>query len=189
MKILVITEDFTRDQFIVQPLLQAMLKHLGKPHAQITVCKDKAIQGVDQALKRTTLQHIFQRYPMMDLFLLCIDRDGYQERQQSLKKLEDQAQKPLLTEAAREEVEVWALAGLELPSQWRWQEIRQEIHPKECYFQPLAKERRLANHPAGGYKQLGQQAAANYQRIRSLCPEDVGRLETRIQQWMNAPPP
>ena len=78
---------------------------------------------------------------------------------------------------------MWALAGQELPNDWNWQEIRSHTHPKEAYFEPLAKKRGLTNEPGEGRTTMGREAAQNYPRVRALCTEDIESLETRLKNW------
>lgn len=86
-----------------------------------------------------------------------------------------------IAENAWQEIEVWVLAGHNLPNNWNWQTIRQEIHPKETYFEPFAKQRNVLDTPGEGRKPLAEEAAKRYERIYQLCPEDIQNLEARIQ--------
>lgn len=91
--------------------------------------------------------------------------------------------KVLLAEHAWQEIEVWVLAGLDLPPAWLWRDIRAERDPKEKYFQPIAEQRGLLAEPGEGRKTLGLEAAQRYgQRLRQKCSEDILSLETRIGQ-------
>jgi len=92
----------------------------------------------------------------------------------------------LLAENAWQEIEVWALAGQKLPRGWNWQKIRAETHPKETYFEPLAKRRSLTKEPGQGRLTLGREAGARYSRIRSRCMEDLQALEVRLKAWLRA---
>ncbi|MEW6219820.1 MAG: hypothetical protein AB1634_09850 [Thermodesulfobacteriota bacterium] len=192
MNVLVIPEDFRKDQYIVKPLVQAMLAAVGKPRARVEVCKDPLLRGITEATSWARIREILDRYRgMVRLFLLLVDRDGNQGRR-ALDALETQARTAageagsiLLAEHGWQEIEVWALAGQkDLPKDWSWAEIRAEVHPKERYFEPLARRRGLAHEPGQGRKTLGQEAAANYPRVRALCPEDVQALEDRIRAWV-----
>lgn len=189
MRILVIAEDYRRDQYLLKPILQAMLVKLGKPRAKIGFCRQPAIQGVSQALNWDMLAKVIDQHRgMIDLFLLCVDRDGNPNRRTVLNELEQKAvpwlstTQVLLAENAWQEVEVWALAGqADLPPAWQWHTIRQEPHPKELYFDPYRNQR--SNLPLGDIPQLkalGQEAGRRYDRIRQLCPEDIQQLEQRI---------
>jgi len=62
---------------------------------------------------------------------------------------------------AWQEVEVWALAGVDYPDDWVWAEVRDERDAKEQYFEPLAKERKLLDEPGEGRRTLGRRAYAS----------------------------
>ena len=55
-----------------------------------------------------------------------------------------------LAENAWQEVEVWVLAGHDLPSDWVWNAVREEPNPKEIYFEPFAKLRNVLDEPGQG---------------------------------------
>ena len=193
MKVLVIPEDFRKDQYMLKPIIKAMMSHLGKTKAQVQVCQDPLLGGVNEALKLENILAIIEQYRgKADLFLLCVDRDGKEGRKQALNKLEQEAakiltsrQSLLLVENAWQEIEVWVLAGYDLPSEWKWQEVRREEHPKERYFIPLAKQQNLLETPGEGRKIMAEKAAGNYKRLRQLCPEDLLNLEQRIKDWLD----
>jgi len=188
MNVLVIPEDFRKDQYMLKPIVSAMMKALDKPKAKVRVCQDPLLGGISEALKWDNIQAILNRYQMVDLFLLCVDRDGKPGRQEALRKLEQESQgfltkrQALFAENAWQEIEVWVLAGHSLPKDWNWQDIRQEVDPKEAYFLPFAQQEGLLDTPGEGRKQLAN--SANYQRICQLCPEDVASLEGRIKEWL-----
>ena len=191
MNVLIIPEDFRKDQYIVSPLIKRMFQEIGKPNAKVRVCFDPLLGGIGEALKWERIQEILKRYPMVQIFLLLVDRDGNEHRRQSLDNLEQKARAlpgtpVLLAENSWQELEVWALAGQDLPAEWNWQEIRAEVHSKEVYFEPLAKERNLLDEPGAGRTTMGREAATNYKRVRSRCPEDLGRLEERLMSQVTS---
>ncbi len=191
MNVFVIPEDFRKDQYILIPLVEALMATVGKPRARVRVCMDPLLGSVDQALSWPRIKEIVERYPMVDLFLVCVDRDGEKGRRESLDHLEREAEKilggrKLFGENAWQELEVWLLAGHDLPAKWSWKKIRQELHPKETYYLPFAERQGVLEEPAEGRKTLARQAAARYSRIRQLCPEDVAVLEQRIRDWLRA---
>ncbi len=191
MNVLVIPEDYPRDELMLVPIVKAMLKHLGKPKAKVAICRKPRLQGIGEALKWERLAEIIDQNGMVDLFLLCVDRDGIEARKAKLEQIERNAADVLenkrlfLAENAWQEIEVWVLAGHDLPKTWNWQTIRAEIHPKEQYFEPFANQRGLANSPGQGRKLLAEEAAQRYSRIRSLCCEDIVDLEDRIHAWFD----
>ena len=191
MNIMIISEDFRNDQYILKPIIEAMMAAVGKPRAKVEIHQDPPIRGVAQALDWEKIGRIINlNKGMTDLFLLCIDRDGDEGGRDSLDHLEAQASSILpehqkfLGENAWQEIEVWVLAGHDLPDEWAWSEIRQEINPKEIYFEPYTRQRGGQNALGGGRKPLAEEAARRYNRIRQLCPEDVENLETRISSWI-----
>lgn len=190
MRVLIIPEDFRKDQYILKPLIEAMLHWLDVSRPRIQVCRDPLIGGISKALNEALIRQILERYQgMVDLFLLLVDRDGIAGRAQRLRQLENATlsllnKNILIGENAWQEIEVWALAGLSLPTEWQWKTIRMEVNPKELYFEVLAQRRRVSKGPGGGRKALGEEAARNYSRIRQLCTEDIQNLEQNIENFI-----
>ncbi len=190
MNILIIPEDFSKDQQILKPLIEAMFTQLGKP-AKVAVCQNPRLQGISQALNWQRIERIIEQYQWkVHLFLLCVDRDSVEGRKTQLTRLEEQANAILpigrgfFAENAWQEVEVWVLAGHDLPPEWKWHEVRQERDAKETYFLPFAARRDVAQQFDEGRATLAKQAARRYERIRQLCPEDIAMLEERVRHWL-----
>ncbi len=188
MNVFVIVEDHTNDRHIALPLIEQMLKGLGKPRAKVKICQDASLRGVKNATNWSLIKRVLDLRRDVDIFLLLIDRDSDENRRQSLNFLEAKAAEhfgtpnKFLAENAWQEIEVWAIAGQKaLPKDWNWADIRQHRDPKEAYFEPLAKSRNLIQEPGQGRTTLGREAAANYARVRSLCPEDIQQLEERLR--------
>ena len=188
MNVLVLPEDFRKDQYILKPMIRALMAEVGYTSAKVQVCTDPLIGGISAALKWEVIQPILASYRWyVDLFLLCADRDCEEGRQVALRKLEEQAQKELgagkffFAEHAWQELEVWLLAGHDkLPKDWNWNDIRAERDTKECFYLPFAKSSGCIDHPAEGRGTLADQAARHYKRVRTRCPEDVRNLEERV---------
>ena len=184
MKVLVIPEDFRNDQYILKALFERLLRDAGKPHARIQVCQDPRLGGIGEALKPARIREIVDQYEgMTDLFVLCVDRDGDKGRRKRLDAIETEFgnDRVFLSENAWEEVETWVLAGLNLPQDWGWRDVRAEVQVKERYFARLAQERGVADGPGGGRKALGEEAARNLPAIRRKCPEDFDALALRVE--------
>ncbi len=168
-----------------------MFAEIGKPRAKILMCFDPLLGGIDQATNWERIGDILDMYPMVDIFLLLVDRDGIAARRTVLNGLETNAQevldddRVLLAENAWQEIEVWALAGQNLPSIWSWGDIRKENHAKEAYFVPLAVKRGLLDEPGQGRTTMGKEAAENYKRVLSRCKEDVAYLQQRLFDWVS----
>ncbi len=85
MTVLVIPEDFRNDQYLLKPLFKQLFKALGKPRARVEVCQDPLLGGVGEALKSKRIQEVLDLHDrMVDIIILCVDRDGVQGRRQRL---------------------------------------------------------------------------------------------------------
>ena len=184
LRVLIVPEDFRKDQYLLKPLFARLFQSLRRQTARVTICQDPRLGGVVEALKQERLAGIVERYRgMTDVFVLCVDRDGVHGRRQVLDEIEKRFNRELvfLAENAWEELEAWTLAGLELPDDWRWSDVRAAVDVKERYFDELARRRGLADAPGGGRKRLGEEAAGRIDAIRRKCPEDFDHLAGRIE--------
>ena len=179
MRVLIIPEDSRKDKDILKPLFESLFTSIGKPRARIQVCENPVLGGVVEALKSERIREVVSdNEGMIDIFILCVDRDGREGRRERLNELEEEFgnAQPFFAENAWEEIETWVLAGLNLPVGWNWTDVRAEVSVKERYFEPLA---------SGGRKPLAEEAARNISAIRRKCPEDFDtlarRLETHLQ--------
>ena len=184
MNVLVIPEDSRKDKYILKPLFKSLFRAIGRPTARVRVCEDPVLGGVGEALKSSRMSEIVTRHGgMTSMFILCVDRDGKEHRRDRLQALEKEFGdgRVLLAENAWEELETWVLAGLELPDDWRWRDVRAEIHVKERYFDRVAQDRGVHRAPGAGRKPLGEEAAGRIDAIRRKCPEDFDNLARRLQ--------
>ena len=183
MKVLVIPEDFRKDQFMLKPMFERLLRNSGDSSPKVRICQDPLLGGVTEALKSERIAEVLDaNRGMYDAYVLCVDRDGQSGRRQRLDQIESECAngRAFFAENAWEELETWVLAGLTLPSDWRWEIVRAEVHAKERYFEPLAAQRGLSDAPGGGRKALGDEASRNIGAIRQKCPEDFDALATRL---------
>lgn len=184
MNVLIIPEDFRKDQYLLKPLFSRLFSTLGRPSIHVRICQNPLLGSVWEALKVERLTEILERYEgKIDIFVLCIDRDGDPHRRQRLDRLEREFERThtFLAENAWEEVETWTLAGLTLPGAWRWADVRGSVHVKEEYFEIFARQRGVADTPDGGRRELGAEAARRIDAIRQKCPEDFDALAQRLE--------
>ncbi len=184
MNILIIPEDFRKDQYILKPLFSRLLRSIGKPRVRVDVCRDPLLGGVGEALKRERIAEVVEKHGgMTNIFILCIDRDGDTNRRQRLNHIEEEFgnTRIFLAENAWEEIETWVLAGLDLPRDWQWSDVRAEIQVKETYFEPLVARHNLSDAPGGGRKPLGEEASRRIGAIRQKCREDFDALAQRLE--------
>ena len=184
MNVLIIPEDFRKDQYILKPIFERLFRSSGMRRAHIEVCQDPLLGGIDNALKSDRISEIVGFYPMTDIFILCVDRDAREGRRNRLDEIEAEfgVIDLFLAANAWEEIETWVLAGLDLPNEWRWVDVRAEIHVKEVYFEPLAAQRGLSDSPGGGRKPLAEEAARRIDAIRQKCAEDFDHLALRLSE-------
>lgn len=183
MRILVIPEDFRLDQYLLRPLIRRLVRSLRAPNARVEVCQDPLLGGVGEALKADRIREVLDQYRgMIDVFVLCVDRDGQVGRRQTLDQLEAQFEDEagFLAVNAWEEIETWALAGLDIPTDWTWDDVRAEVQVKEVYFDRLVAQRRLTNTPGRGREPLGEEASRRIPAIRLKCREDFDDFATRL---------
>ncbi|MYE00612.1 MAG: hypothetical protein F4Y03_04940 [Alphaproteobacteria bacterium] len=184
MNVLVIPEDFRNDQYLLKPLIERLFASIGKRRVRVRVCQDPLLGGIDAALNSRRIREVVEQYKgMMAVFVLCVDRDGESGRRARLDDIESEfgADRVFLAENAWEEIETWALAGLDLPRDWAWTDIRAAVDVKERYFEPLARQRGVADGPGRGRKALGEEAARRIDAIRQKCPEDFDALAKRLE--------
>jgi hypothetical protein len=187
-KVLVIPEDFTKDEHVLKPVIEKILADAGRANATVLVCRDPNFGGIGEALKKERLRKdVIARYPMVDLFVLLVDRDGVAGREITIANIETELTAELaqrggrfLAELARQEVEVFVLAGHELPDGWTWQQVRADADVKNTAFQDLVKVMDTGKLPHDGRKKLMAEGIKNWTRIKSRCPEDIGSLLTKL---------
>jgi hypothetical protein len=193
MNVRIIPEDETNDKHILKPLFEAMFKALGKRDARVKIHAPDP-SGWEGVKQWRQIEQILDDFSEAQLFVLCVDRDGHEPRRKILNELEERANDKLhypgrcfIAEHAWQEIEVWALAGIDwrLKPQWKWEVIRSERDAKEHYFEPIVKSRNLIRSPGQGRRVLGAEAARNYPKVRQNCPE-IRSLEERIRQWIAA---
>jgi len=184
MNVLLIPEDFRNDQYMLAPLFSGLLNICGKPNANVRVCLDPLLGGVSEAMKTERLDEIVARYDgMVDIYVLCVDRDGRRGREEALAVLEGKysVNRHFFCVAAIEELEAWLLAAHDLPSEWRWQDIRSDVSVKEDFYEPFAKLRKVEYSPGQGRKILGQAMKGKASRVVQRCSEELAPLLAKLQ--------
>ena len=166
----------------------------GKDRAHVEVLDKRKPCGIVQALDLGILKTVIRRYPLVSLFLLLVDRDGYEYRVDELIDREKRLQPDLggrqciIAECAHQEVEVWALATADTYRNWSIDELRSERKPKDAFYRPYVLRRCIGRKPGNGREILGQEAARNINKLLARCPE-VRNLEKRIADFIkNAEP-
>lgn len=182
MKVLVIPEDPTYDQYVLKPIVERIFKSLGRT-ARIDVLRDPRLKGVSQALAPEVIARIVERFPMIDLFLVLVDRDGDAERRAAQgETLEEAYRGRLITCFAIEEIEVWMLALHRDRLSVSWREVRAERHPKERFAEPFLAQHAPRLGPGRGRKWAMRALGPQWQGVLKVCPE-LAELQQKIAGW------
>jgi len=183
VKVLVIPEDPTLDQYILKPIVGRIFADLGRPSSRINVLTNPRLRGVTQALDGAILKDVVETYPMVDLFLVLVDRDGETRRPAVARRREAEQEGRLFVCLAIEEIEVWMLAVHREALGVTWSEVRSEIHPKERFAQPFLKDNAPKLDPGAGRAWAMRDLGARWKGVLQCCSE-IDELRRRIEQWL-----
>jgi hypothetical protein len=188
MKIAFACEDPLLDQYIVRPVLTAMLKDLGKPKARLFAITNPRTKGFHDLVARAC--DMVSRYGQEAraiIFVIDTDcddgREGHMNKPvrlaNALAKCDELADKAVIV-AAVQEVEVWAVWGIrnELPDPWST--VLDECHPKELYFEPqlTAADKLL---PDGGRSRLIKSSLSSGWTSLSTGCSELADLRTAVE--------
>lgn len=185
MKVLVIPEDPVLDEHILKPIVEQLIADL-EITARVEVLQDPRMRGSSYALDPATIAGVVEDNPMVDLFLLIVDRDCDREGHTAkAAAIAAQHSGKLLACVAREEVETWALAlhRSELPESWNV--VRADCDPKERYFEPLVRRKQWRG-PGGGRKRAMKDLGPAFRGLLQVCSE-LAVLRTDIAAWAQEP--
>jgi hypothetical protein len=179
IRIMVACEDHTHDQYVAVPIIKLLMRHLGRPQADIKVITNPRLQGISNVL--SLMCDILERYEKYsDLVIFVVDgdcEDGVDGRPDRLAKLRNKIESCEnnpgngLVVVARQEVEVWALWGSRSVIGDSWNTVTNERDPKERYFQPLLTTAD-ARMPGGGRRRLTElTVATGWRSLAGGCPE------------------
>lgn len=187
MRVLVIPEDPTLDQYVVKPIIERIFLDLGRT-ARVDILNDPHISGAAQALDPALISEIIGDNAMIDLFLLVVDRDcdrmGHEAKTRAR---ESEHPGKLIAALAWQEIEVWALALHRQMLPDRWPRIRTECDPKERYWDPLVRDQGWLGTVGKGRKKAMRGLGAGWSGLRQVCPE-IEALRERIEAWLQTAP-
>ncbi len=185
MRVLVIPEDPTIDQYILRPVVSRLFVDLGKL-PQVEILFRPRLRGVTEALDAIKLASVVGSFPMVDLFLVIVDRDGIESRKAVSGAREAEHSGRLIVCLAIEEIEVWMLAIHHASLGYPWREVRSEIHPKERFAQPFLQERAPKLDAGQGRAWAMRNLGGQWRGVLRRCPE-LEELKQRIETWLDAP--
>ncbi len=184
MKVLVIPEDPRLDQYILKPVVERIFADFGKS-PRVTVLSNPRLRGVAEALDAATLADIVATYPMNNLFLVLVDRDGDGARSAVASARELEHSGRLFVCLAIEEIEVWMLAIHSETLGISWRDVREEIHPKERFAHPFLRDRAPRLDPGQGRAWAMRGLGGQWRGVLDRCPE-LKDLKRRIEAWLDA---
>lgn len=184
MKVLVIPEDPTLDQYILKPLVGRLFSDLGRP-ARIEVLSQPRLRGVAQALSSALLSNLAETFRMIDLFLVLVDRDADLERPGVAAAREAEHRGRLFVCLAIEEVEVWMLALHRDTLGVRWTEVRAEKNPKERFATPFLESNAPRLDAGGGRAWAMRELGPAWRGLLQVCPE-LQDLRERLESWLES---
>ncbi len=178
VRISVLCEDHTYDQYVLEPVIRAALSALGRPKAVIDVKSlPKASRGVEQLIAKMC-DHLARWGGPSTAVVFVADADGKDggngredRRLQMLNKFAacDRHQNKGLIVVAIQEAEVWALWGVRAELGVTWDEVRAECDPKERFFEQFVDE---SLTPDGGRRELMRRGLENgWESLKVGCPE------------------
>jgi len=179
LRILVIPEDPTYNGHILKPLVERMLAECGKRNVRVTVLTNPKLNGFEHACY--SVRQILYDYQHFDLFLFLVDADG-KDRSGTFQELEALSGK-LLCCAAKQEVEVWLLAGHQTKLGRDWKDVRDDASVKENVFLTFLAQHGDSRRYGEGRDLLMQETLNNYRSLKQRCPE-LGDLERRIRELL-----
>ncbi len=183
MKVLVIPEDPTLDQYILKPIVERLFQDVGR-RARVDILFDPHLRGIDEALDPKMVERIIAENPMVDLFLVMVDRDcnryGNEERADAR---EQEHPGKLLACLAIQEVEVWMVALHRESFDVPWKDLRADCDPKERYAEPLLRQLSSPTAVGHGRKQAMRGIATRWNALVQRC-EEFARLRERLKEWV-----
>jgi len=182
MKVLIIPEDPTHDQYILKPIVEQIFAELGRK-VRVEVLQDPHLGSIDQALDGKVLREVIDDNPMVDLFLLLVDHDCDRKKNSSRAKArEAEHLGRLIACLAVEEVEVWMLA-LHRDQPGDWKAVRQDCDPRERYAVPFLERQGWELEVGRGRKRAMRELGQGWNGLLQVCPE-LQNLRERIRGWL-----
>lgn len=124
----------------MKPTVRLMFSALGVS-ARVDVLPEPRLRGADEALDRTIIEEIVRDNPMVDLYLLMVDRDcDRRGNEQRALERENEHRSRLIACCAWQEIEVWMLSAYKERLGAPWAAVRADCDPKERYADALLAE-------------------------------------------------
>lgn len=185
MRVLIIPEDPTLDQHILKPIVEKVFDDLERTH-RVEVLRDPHLSSASQALNQQVVEQIVRDNPMIDVFILAVDRDC--DRDTHTAKLAARVKEhptKLVGVLAIEEVEVWALALNRKDLDVGLAKVRAECDPKERFWDPFVTKKGWLGTVGKGRKKAMHSLAGGWSGLLQVCPE-IAEFRERVRAHLEA---
>lgn len=165
------------------PVVERLLRDLGKTPRMFP---GERLRGTGEALDRDVIDRIIEDSPMIDVFVLVVDRDCNREKtEQKVAARVKEHRGKLVACLAKEEVEVWMLALHRGALGVSWSEVRDHCDPKEAFAKPFLHRSGWTTDVGGGRKRAMRDVGASFRGLLRVCPE-IAALRDDLQAVMAA---
>ncbi|MCP3104222.1 hypothetical protein LZ198_35700 [Myxococcus sp. K15C18031901] len=187
MKVLIVVEDPTLDQYIAKPIIEHLFSDLGRK-ARVDVLTDPHLRGIDEALDSKILGDIVADNPMEELFILLVDRDCNRfKSEQRAADREKELSGKLIFGLAVQELEVWMLALHRAEVETGFSEVREHCDPKEAFAEPFLQKKGWSTELGRGRKRAMRAIGSQWNGLLTVCPE-LKDLRDKIKSVLAANP-
>lgn len=183
MRVLVVLEDPTYDEHVAVPIVRRLFEDLGVV-ARVEPLRDPHLRGIDEALDEETIRHVMDRYPMIDLFLLVLDRDCDREKVVARGRAREALSPKIVVAFAFEELETWLLALHRSDLAEAWGAVRGHCDPKERWALPLLEKFGGRGAVGGGRKAAMRALSGQWRSLLTLVPE-LAELKERLGERLH----
>lgn len=185
MRLLVVPEDPTHDQHVIKPIVEKILEDC-ECRGEVEILRDPHLRGVDEALNAEVIAGIVRDNPMVDIFLIVVDRDcDRMGNEAKAERRENDHSHVLLTCLAVQEIEVWPLALWRAELNVPWSSVRESCDPKEEFFDPFIREKGWQALLGKGRKRAMRALPGNWAGLKAVCPE-IQSLSDRLSALIAA---
>lgn len=167
MKVLIVCEDHSLDQYVAKPIVERALVEVGAT-GSVRVLTDPRLQGVSQLLQE--LPGILAD-AMEQIVVVVVDNDCDRERTRAKLSAAVASETRVVMCCAIEEVETWMLALHREQLGESWAIVRSNCDVKEAYAVPFLKRTKRDGGVGRGRKDAMRSLARNWRSLLELCPE------------------
>ena len=181
-KIAIVYEDHTNDRYLIEPLVAAAAKDVGKPSARISSITNPRVTGFSQLLK-LLCSVVHRYYNTVDVIIVVFDvdcEDGSKGRSDKVKRVTDALKtcevdtSSVVVLPAHQEVEVYALWDCRATLGVSWAQVRAECDPKERFFDHLLTPQDQMRADGGRVRLIRESLGPGWNSLKAGCPELVG---------------